>query len=406
MTQRTPPCAVEQESHAAAHVIAEIAGTKDGPLLIAIAGLHGNEPAGVEAATRTADTIASLAGKIAGSVVLLAGNTRALARNTRFVDGDLNRRWTPAFIEHARSFVPTEPERSEDAELRELLAVFDRLVGNANGEVYVIDLHTTSAGGVPFATLGDTLRNRAFAANFPVPIILGIEEQLDGTMLEYLNNLGCVTLGFEAGQHVDASSIDNHESLIWLALVAAGNLSATDVPGYEMHRARLASVGGGRRFVEIRSRHAVRPGDGFLMEPGFTNFTPIRKSQPLAQDWRGPILAPEKGLLLMPLYQPLGDDGFFVAREIKQFWLKVSSVLRRLGIASWAALLPGVRKLAADGDSFIVNTYLARLFPLQLFHLLGFRKQRWADGFLVVTRRRFDRQGPRASTRDATPTDS
>ena len=65
----------------------------------------------------------------------------------------------------------------------------------------MIDLHSTSADGLPFATVGDTMRNRRFAQNLPVTILLGIEEQLDGTMLEYLNNLGAVTLGFEGGQH-------------------------------------------------------------------------------------------------------------------------------------------------------------------------------------------------------------
>ena len=31
--------------------------------------------------------------------------------------------------------------------------------------------------------------------------MLGIEEQLEGTMLEFMNNEGAVTLGFEGGQH-------------------------------------------------------------------------------------------------------------------------------------------------------------------------------------------------------------
>ena len=53
-------------------------------------------------------------------------------------------------------------------------------------EVFVLDLHTTSASGLPFATVGDTLRNRHFAQSLPVTILLGIEEQLEGTMLEYL----------------------------------------------------------------------------------------------------------------------------------------------------------------------------------------------------------------------------
>jgi predicted deacylase len=384
------------------HNIAEITGSKPGPLFVALGGLHGNEPAGVEAARRIAASLAGRQSELAGTVALLAGNTRALAQRVRFVEADLNRRWTPNFVEEARAGTAPEPSCSEDAEARELLAVFDRLLASAKGEVYVVDLHTTSADGAPFATLGDTLRNRAFASNFPVPVILGIEEQLDGTLLEHLNNLGCVTLGFEAGQHMAPASVDNHESLLWLALAAAGNLRVEDVPEYESHRARLLLAGGGGRFVEVRHRHQVRSGDGFRMEPGFANFAPIRKGQVLAQDWRGPILAPESGMVLMPLYQPLGDDGFFVARDVKSFWMNVSAVLRRLGVADLARRLPGVRSLSGD-DSLLVNTYLARFFPLQVFHLLGFRKRRWADGFLVVSRRRFDRRGPDTIAREEKP---
>jgi succinylglutamate desuccinylase len=362
-------------------------------VFIAIGSLHGNEPAGAEAAARVAAALEGRRDDLAGTVLLLAGNTRALAAGVRFVDVDLNRRWAPVFVEAARAGAG-DPWCSEDAEVRELAAEIDRFVPAR--DVYVVDLHTTSADGIPFATLGDTLRNRAFASHFPVPVILGIEEQLEGTLLEHLNTLGCITLGFEAGQHTAAESVDNHEALLWVALVAAGSLRREDAPEYDAQVARLVRAGGGLRFVEVRHRHAVRPGDGFRMEPGFVNFAPIRQGQLLARDWRGPILAPETGMVLMPLYQPLGDDGFFVARDVKAFWLRLSGVLRRLGVAEWVGRLPGVRPLAGTTGALIVNTSVARLFPLQVFHLLGYRTRRWADGLLVVSRRPFDRRGPGA----------
>jgi succinylglutamate desuccinylase len=393
MVQRIDERQARSETREGVHGITEITGSRPGPLFVALGGIHGNEPAGVEAAKRVAAALAVRTKDLAGTVALLAGNTRALARGVRFVDADLNRRWAPNFVEGVRT---GQAFASEDAEVRELLAVLDRLLEGATGEVYVVDMHTTSAQGVPFATLGDTLRNRAFAAHFPVPVILGIEEQLEGTLLEHLNTLGCITLGFEAGQHTAAESVDNHEALLWVALVAAGCLRREDAPEYDAQVARLVRAGGGLRFVEVRHRHAVRPGDGFRMEPGFVNFAPIRKGQLLARDWRGPILAPETGMVLMPLYQPLGDDGFFVARDVKAFWLRLSGVLRRLGVAEWVGRLPGVRPLAGTTGSLIVNTSVARLFPLQVFHLLGYRKRRWTDGLLVVSRRPFDRRGPGA----------
>jgi hypothetical protein len=118
----------------------------------------------------------------------------------------------------------------EDLEHHELLAIFREVLRSAADEVYVLDLHSTSAGGRPFATVGDTLRNRAFARKLPVTILLGIEEQLEGTMLEFMTNEGAVTLGFEGGQHEDPSAVDNHEALVLLSLVNAGILRGDDLP--------------------------------------------------------------------------------------------------------------------------------------------------------------------------------
>jgi hypothetical protein len=56
--------------------------------------------------------------------------------------------------------------------------------------------------------------------------------------------------------------------------------------------------------------------------------------------------------------------------------------------------LPGVWRDPADADSLVVNTRVARLFPLQIFHLLGFRKRRWRNHHLIVSRRRFDTRSP------------
>ena len=42
----------------------------------------------------------------------------------------------------------------------------------------------------------------------------------------------------------------------------------------------------------------------------------------------------------MPLYQPQGDDGFFVMREFRPFWLRVSSLLRRARADLLFRLLP------------------------------------------------------------------
>ena len=374
------------------HLIGKFTGDECGATLIAVGSIHGNEPSGAIALRNISGQLKNLREKLRGRVYFLAGNTRAFVRGVRFIGADLNRRWTSENI--ARNSSDFAPATVEDFEQRELLKIFDEILKTAKTEVYALDLHSTSAAGLPFATVGDTLRNRHFAQKFPVRILLGIEEQLDGTMLEYLNNQGAVTLGFEGGQHLSAEAVENHEALIRLALVNSGILAPEDVPDLEKHRKKLAAAAGKIRFLEVRYREAIAPEDEFAMNPGFENFDPVKRGQVLARNQRGEIKAPESGLILMPLYQKQGEDGFFIGRQIAPFWLWLSEVLRQLKIADFMRILPGVRRHPTDRESLVVDTRIARFFPLQIFHLLGFRKRRMKENQLIVSRRRHDTKSP------------
>jgi predicted deacylase len=374
------------------HTIAGFCGDEGGPTLIAVGSLHGNEPSGAQALRNIACRLQTMESKLFGRVFFIEGNVRALKARARFIDSDLNRSWTKANL--AKIALSSTLARAEDLELSELFAIFHDILGTAENEVFVLDLHSTSAKGLPFATVGDTLRNRHFAQAFPVTILLGIEEQLEGTMLEYLNNKGAVTLGFEGGQHDSTETIANHEALVWLALVNTGIAARRDVPDLETQRRNLELASGRERIVEIRHREAISTDDNFVMKPGFNNFDPVRRGQTLAEDRRGPVEAPENGMVLMPLYQKKGEDGFFIGREVAPFWIRVSEILRGLKLADWMFILPGVKRHPTDAESLIVNTAVARFFPLQIFHLLGFRRQVWEQNFLVVSRRKYDTQSP------------
>jgi len=250
-------------------------------------------------------------------------------------------------------------------------------------------LHTTSSAGAPFALISDTLTNRRLALALGVPLILGLEENLDGTILNYINELGHAAIGFEAGQHQAPASQHHHEAAIWLGLVAAGCLAPQHAPGFDDLRQQLRQAGGELpRAMELRYRHAVSEEDQFAMLPGFDNFTPVTRGQHLAQDWQGKVTAPEDGLLFMPLYQPQGDDGFFLVREVKLFWLRASAWLRRWRVDRLLPLLPGVHRLPGQRRSFEINTHIARWLVVEICHLLGYRKHSQVEGRLMVSRRR------------------
>lgn len=369
-------------------VIGTVSGADPGPTVVLLAAIHGNEPSGLTAARRVLAELERRSVPVRGEVLALAGNLAALAAGRRYLATDLNRLWTRNVVERVRGG-DVDESVPEERELAEILDVLHGAIDRARGPVLVLDLHTASASTPAFAILGDTLRNRRFAGKFPAPIVLGLEEQLVGTMMEYVTALGHVSIAFEAGQHDDPRSIDRHEAAAWLALVFARCVAESDVPEiHAYHELLRGSRRGLPRFLEIVHRHPVAPEDRFVMRPGYRNFHPVRRGEHLATDRDGPILSPGAYMLFLPLYQGLGSDGFFLARRINPAWLELSTFLRRTGLPALAPLLPGVRRHPGLPNTLLVTRPVARLLAPQLFHLLGYRVRAADGGQLEVKRRR------------------
>ncbi len=363
-------------------------GGRPGPLFLIVGAMHGNEPAGPRAAQRVLAALAGSGAAVRGHVLALIGNTAALAQGLRYVRRDLNRMWTE---EEVRALHGRDPglESHEELEQRRLLAVLEEAMAQRTGPVVLLDLHSSSAEGEPFLCMGDTLKNRRVAAMIPTPVILGLEENIDGALLEYFSNRGHIAIAIEGGQHDAPTTVDNHEAAIWLALVATGVLAPEDVPDLERHRGRLdAAREGLPRVMEIRHRHGTREGDGFHMEPGFRNFMPIRRGQLLARDGTGEIRARERGRIVLPRYQGQGNDGFFTVRRVRPFWLRLSAWLRRLGMEPLLTWLPGVARHPTLPETLRVNPRVARWLTTQVFHLFGYRRLRSDGGHLAFGRRR------------------
>jgi predicted deacylase len=370
--------------------LARVAGARPGPTLLCIAGLHGNEPAGVRAARAVAERLAPRAGAMRGDFVALAGNRRALAARRRFIHRDLNRAWTDERLERLRTAGRLNGT-VEDHEQVELLDAIEEVVEAARGPIYVLDLHTTSGAGGPFTTFGDTLPNRGFASHIPVPMILGLEERVEGTLLAFLGRHGLVAVMFETGQHEEPMAVDRAEAGIWVEVAALGLLPEDRLPEASSGRKLLRrGMAGLPHLMEMRYRHPVEPADHFRMNPGWRNFQPVQAGQPVARDARGEVRAEQGGRMLMPLYQEQGEDGFFLVDEVAPMWLHISLALRCLGGDRVVHLLPGVRRDPDFPDGVVVHKRVARWYALQLFHLLGFRREEDLGDRLVLRRRRFD----------------
>ncbi len=354
--------------------VAWVAGPTDGPLLLCVGGLHGNEPAGVRALEEVVRGVEARRERLAGDFVAVAGNLKALAARRRFVAYDLNRAWTAARLTELASSNGTEPD--EDREVQRLLAVLAEVAERRRGPVYVLDLHTTSGGGGAFTTTSDYLGNRRFAMEIPAPLVLGLDEAIEGTLIGYLDDFGYTTAVFECGQHNEEEAIKRAVWAVWLAVRSAGLLADADAP--EARRGWKALRNAYRRLprvLEVKYRHPADDEEGYMSRPGFLNFQPVRAGEVLGDDRRGRVTAPETGRILMPLYQEQGEDGFFVVREFSEFWLWLSSALRRARIGRLAHWLPGVSRDPNRPGTVVVDRRVARWGALGAMRLLGFRRE-------------------------------
>lgn len=368
--------------------IGRVVGDKAGPTVIVVAGIHGNERAGIGAARRVLETLTRRHGNVSGELVAFAGNLGAMRLGMRYHVRDLNRVWTAARIAdlEARAGAGRALDE-EDQEQLELLASIRAAIARARGPVYVMDLHTTSAHGYPFVLFGDTLKQRKFASVFPIPIVIGLEEQLDGVLSGYWTTQGCITCGVEGGQHDDPASVDSLEAVLLLGAESAGLLGSGILTETAAAHALLERRRGELpRVMEVVSRHAITAEDRFVMEPGFENLACVTEGTLLARDRSGEIRAAKDGLVLLPLYQGQGADGFFWGRELSPTRMRISEALRQIRLDRFLHLLPGVRRDPAAPENLVVDERASNLYRLDMFQMLGYRRVRKQAGQLTIER--------------------
>lgn len=311
-------------------IIGTFGGEIPGPLVIVLGAVHGNEPAGVLALEWVFDALENarrdepdfaFRGKILG----LVGNLQAFQRRHRFIEQDLNRAWTTDFIQKSLHQAPknTLGEPLEIAQLYNIISA--ELCAHASGPVVFLDLHTTSAEGGVFSIPTNDTESLALAQFLGATAILGLQANIEGTLLGFAKSGGftpdCkkntpvepICIAFEAGQHEASNSAKRAAIAIVRCLHAMKNLDSKHLNHVEdnMPMPFMASL---PPVVRFQYAHPIKVGDAFKMRPGYANFQAIEAGEHLADDVNGPIFSPDNGLILMPLYQAKGSDGFFIVR--------------------------------------------------------------------------------------------
>lgn len=311
-------------------IIGRYGGKVEGPLVLGIGAVHGNEPAGVKALEEVFKMLEmeqkTNPGFIfKGCIYGLTGNVAAYKTGARYINKDLNRIWHPENVDKLLSVGP-ESLQHEEKELVELLTVIRQIITETQSRhIIIIDLHTTSAdGGIFSIPLEDDADSIRLAEALHAPVVMGLLKGLNGTLMHYASGnhfiynglpetAGCVA--FEAGQHDDPLSVSRCISAVISTLRAVGCVKPEDVD-HKHDDILLDYASGLPKRTRITHVHHIGPEEHFSMRPGYLNFQPVKRGEQLAVSVKGPILAPSDGLILMPLYQPKGTDGFFIVEPV------------------------------------------------------------------------------------------
>ncbi len=289
-------------------IIREIRGKEEGYEIIVIAGMHGNEPAGVIAIENVINQIIENNIPIRGNLTAFRGNIEALKHNVRYIDRDLNRLWTNDFLS-----ADNNNGIYEIKELKELnRCIKEKCSGNYKNCV-LLDLHTFSSESRIFAIPADTPLSIDLARQFGVPFIEKLTTDLCETAVQYYASNGVTSVVFEGGRHDAADAVKNIEAAIFVALNYLNCINSYHIPELNVYKQRLRKdVSGIQLHYQLTYIHRIGPDKIFKMQPGYLNFQKIKNGEILAFENQKPIHSQYDGYILMPLYQKLGSNGFFI----------------------------------------------------------------------------------------------
>lgn len=298
-------------------IIGSIEGTENGPTIVALAGMHGNEPSGVDALENVFSILSASQVPFKGRFIGIRSNIEALRSNVRYIDEDMNRIWFPGIIDQIRNNSAEELESSERIEMKEVMNLIDDFIGeNSSEPVVIADLHSFSAEGCMFAITANKDEHVNLLSSLHIPLIFGIENTLRGTALRYYQDQGYLTFALEGGQHENDLTVYNVTAALMMMLVECGAIDEDSIDKLnEFDRHLMEHTQYIPPKVELIYQHIIEDGDNFSMRPGFKNFQYVKKGEWLANDREGKIKAQCDGYIVMPLYQDQGNDGFFIVEE-------------------------------------------------------------------------------------------
>ncbi|MXV63365.1 succinylglutamate desuccinylase [Natronorubrum sp. JWXQ-INN-674] len=211
------------------------------PEIAVVAGVHGDEPCGVRAVERLLDERPT----VERPVKLIVANERALERQVRFVDEDLNR----AF--------PGDPDAAtHEAQLAH------RLVDELEG-CFTFSMHSTQSHADPFAIVNSVSETaNELVPQLPVSAMVETSNFAEGRLFSEID-----TIEVECGLQGSETAAQNADRLTRAFLTAVGVL-----PGDTVHR----------DLPVYRLTDVIRKAQADTYEVFVDNFTEVEAGDPFA----------------------------------------------------------------------------------------------------------------------------
>lgn len=263
--------------------VRRIIGNKSGKTAAIIVGTHGNEVAGL----RAMKALERKGIKIdRGVLYIIRGNPRAIAKNVRYVDENLNR----SFIKGRRTGSGCEFKRAQ--KLKPILQRCD----------IVLDIHTTSIkDSRPFIIA--EANSEHITKLLPAKIVCrGFDRVEPGGIDYFMNSIGKIGICFESGYLNSPSAKKTTLQSISIFLKAVGMLV-----GSVKLRKQL--------MLRVYYLHRTRT-DRFKLVRQFRNFEQMHRNQVIGYDGTRAIRAPRRSHIIFAHNRDrIGEEAFLLAEK-------------------------------------------------------------------------------------------
>jgi succinylglutamate desuccinylase len=284
----------------------QVSAQADGPRVVVIGGMHGNELTGIEVVKALmADFDSGAATLQRGTLTIMIGNPKAIERGTRGSEdhADLNRMFNPDRLAGG-------PDGTyEDARAREMAPYLRKADVS-------IDLHSTNKPSEPFIASRVDARHEAIYRWFDTTKVVGDTTYAVGggapaTSDDIVDLSGGVGVAYESGQAADTSRIAVVKGCVENILRDLGLFSGqpTNPPydvseKYDMAEAVILTDAGWR----------------FAEQLGNRSFEPVKRGDVLGWHGEEPHMSPVDGVLLFPKVKEhwkVGKPVCFLAKMAK-----------------------------------------------------------------------------------------